>query len=123
MLEARSMASNLFNRLILSKKLLTLLRVQRFSRCEGKQEYNFLSFRTSIYILGLICTSEEGRREVQKHNWISSVSQGVSVCLPRDPSVLFKVADYTYTGDLSQRNEIWDKVNLMNETLPLTKDE
>jgi len=45
------------------------------------------------------------------------------VCLPRDPSVLFKVADYTYTGDLSQRNEIWDKVNLMNETLPLTKDE
>ena len=71
----------------------------------------------------MICTSEEGRREVQKHNWISSVSQGVSVCLPRDPAVLFKVSDYTYTGDLSQRTEIWDKVTLMNEKIPLTKDE
>ena len=51
------------------------------------------------------------------------MSQGVSVCLPRDPSVLFKVSDYTFTGDLSQRAEIWDKVNLMNETLPLSPDE
>ncbi len=51
------------------------------------------------------------------------MSQGVSVCLPRDPSVLFKVSDYTFTGDLSQRTEIWDKVNLMNETLPLSPDE
>lgn len=60
---------------------------------------------------------------MQKHNWISSISQGVSVCLPRDPAVLFKVSEYQFTGDLSQRNEVWDKINQLNESHPLAKDE
>lgn len=60
---------------------------------------------------------------MQKHNWISSLSQGVSVCLPRDPKVLFKVQDYTYQGDLSQRDEVWERYTKFSEALPLTKEE
>ena len=37
--------------------------------------------------------------------------------------MLFKVSDYQFTGDLSQRGEIWDKITQLNEALPLGKDE
>lgn len=76
-------------------------------------------FSTSIYILGLICNSPDGRREVQKYNWMSSLSQGVSVCLPKDPKVLFKVSDYVFQGDISQRNDLWERISKFNETMPL----
>lgn len=73
--------------------------------------------------MGLICNSSEGRREVQKYNWMSSLSQGVSVCLPRDPKSLFKVSDYTFKGDLASRTEVWDRIDKFNEIMPLTKEE
>ena len=61
-----------------------------------------LSIRgTCIYIMGLICNSGEGRAEIAKYNWVSSQTQGMSVCLPKDPSVLFNVKDYQFQGDLS----------------------
>jgi hypothetical protein len=63
---------------------------------EGKYPKSFNQYRTSIYIMGLMCNSQEGRREVTKYNWMSSLSQGVSVCLPRDPMKLFRVSDYTF---------------------------
>jgi hypothetical protein len=33
------------------------------------------------------------------------------------------VSDYTYTGDLSQREEVWEKIAKFNEVLPLNKEE
>jgi hypothetical protein len=74
-------------------------------------------------VLGLICNSSEGRREVQKYDWMSSLSQGISVCLPRDPKRLFKVADYTFKGDLASRVDIWERIDKFNLQLPLNKDE
>ena len=55
-----------------------------------------LSLRgTCIYIIGMMCKTPIGRREIQKYNWLFSKSQvasgAVSVCLPRDQRRLFKV--------------------------------
>ena len=70
-----------------------------------------------------MCSSPLGRREVQKFDWMSSLSQGVSVCLPRDPKRLFKISDYTFRGDLSQRVEVWDKLVSFEGETPLIPEE
>jgi rapamycin-insensitive companion of mTOR len=63
---------------------------------EMAEHAQILSLRgTCIYIIGMMCRTSIGRREIQKHNWLFSKSQvasgAVSVCLPRDPKNLFKV--------------------------------
>ena len=45
------------------------------------------------------------------------------MCLPKDPSVVFKVNDYKYQGDLALRNDIWDQIKKFNEIVPLNNDE
>jgi hypothetical protein len=60
---------------------------------------------------------------VQRHNWLSSLSQGISVCLSRDPKVLFNVQDYTYQGDLSQSDDVWESYAKFSEALPQSKEE
>lgn len=49
----------------------------------------------------MISKTNEGKKEIERYNWISSRNSGISVCLPRDPSVLFKVKKYEYKGDIS----------------------
>lgn len=60
---------------------------------------------------------------MQKFNWMSSLSQGVSVCLPRDPKSLFKVSDYTFKGDLAARPDVWERIGRFNAELPLGPDD
>lgn len=43
--------------------------------------------------------------------------------MPRDPKSLFKVSEYTYSGDLSQRAEVWDSIEKFNQALPLESEE
>jgi hypothetical protein len=37
--------------------------------------------------------------------------------------VLFKVQDYTYQGDLSQSDDVWESYAKFSEALPLSKEE
>jgi rapamycin-insensitive companion of mTOR len=65
-----------------------------------------LSLRgTCIYIIGMMCRTSIGRREIQKYNWLFSKSQvasgAVSVCLPRDPKHLFKVETGQFEGSIT----------------------
>jgi len=60
-----------------------------------------LSLRgTCIYIIGMMCRTSLGRKDIQKHNWLFSKSQvasgAVSVCLPRDPQKMFNVDTDAY---------------------------
>lgn len=73
--------------------------------------------------MGLISKSMIGQQEIQTFNWVSSQQQGISVCLPRDPSVIFQVNDYEYKGDLALREDVWDKIAKFNELLPMNKEE
>lgn len=64
--------------------------------------------------MGLICKSPQGQKDIQHYNWVSSQTQGISVCLPRDPSVIFRVDDYQYKGDMAMRSDILQKIQKFN---------
>ena len=87
-----------------------------------------LSLRgTCIYIIGMMCRTSVGRREIQKHNWLFSKSQvasgAVSVCLPRDPKNLFKVETGQFEGSITFQKKMMDNVMGIKEKLPLSKEE
>jgi len=88
------------------------------------EQSNILSLRgTCTYILGLLTNTNEGKKEVLRYNWLSSVSNGLSVCLPRDPNALFRINDYQYLGELALQDEIWNKINLVLKNSELTQEE
>ena len=70
-----------------------------------------------------MCKSPQGQHDIKYFNWVSSQTQGISVCLPKEPSVLFKVDNYQFKGDISQRDDIWNKVAKLNKDLPLNEKE
>jgi rapamycin-insensitive companion of mTOR len=83
-----------------------------------------LSLRgTCIYIIGMMCRTEVGRKEVQKHNWLFSKSQvasrSVSVCLPRDPRNLFKVETGRYQGSITCQKKLLLNIRDIKQKLPL----
>jgi len=65
---------------------------------ELAEKAEFLSLRgTCIYIIGMLSSTPSGMKEIQKHNWFSSKTKGISnVCLPKEPSKLFNVQDYYF---------------------------
>ena len=87
-----------------------------------------LSLRgTCIYIIGMMCKTSIGRREIQKYNWLFSKSQvasgAVSVCLPRDQSRLFRVQTGKFKGSITFQVDLIENLSSLKEKLPLTKEE
>mmetsp|Transcript_35775 Transcript_35775/g.54788 ORF Transcript_35775/g.54788 Transcript_35775/m.54788 type:complete len:219 (+) Transcript_35775:3867-4523(+) len=87
-----------------------------------------LSLRgTCIYIIGMMCRTSIGRREIQKHNWIFSKSQLasgiVSVCLPRDPRNLFKVDSGPFKGSITCQKQVVQNIKEIKKDLELSKEE
>ena len=82
---------------------------------------------TCIYIIGMLCRTQIGRREIQKHNWIFSKSQVasgvVTVCLPRDPRKLFTIQQPTFQGSITCQEKVLRNFETIKEKLPLDKDE
>ena len=87
-----------------------------------------LSLRgTCIYIIGMMCRTSIGRKDIQKHNWLFSKSQvasgAVSVCLPRDPRKMFKVETGAYQGSITLQKDFLKNVKDIKTKLPLNKEE
>lgn len=87
-----------------------------------------LSLRgTCIYIIGMMCRTSIGRKDIHKHNWLFSKSQvasgSVSVCLPRDPRKMFNIESGPYKGSMTCQKEMIVNVKGIKEKLPLSEEE
>lgn len=87
-----------------------------------------LSLRgTCIYTIGMMCRTKQGRREIQKHNWLYSQSQVASgsdtICLPRDPRNLFKVDGGTFKGSMTCQPQVVQNMKEIKTAIPLNKEE
>jgi len=95
---------------------------------EMAENAQILSLRgTCIYIIGMMCRTSMGRREIQKNNWIFSKSQLasgiVSVCLPRDPRNLFKIDNLPYKGSITSNLSVVQNMREIKIELELNKEE
>lgn len=82
---------------------------------------------TCIYIIGMMCRTSPGRKEIQKYNWLFSKSQvasgSVSVCLPRNPSGMFSVNTGDFKGSLTCNTKLGKNMKDIKTKLALNKEE
>jgi rapamycin-insensitive companion of mTOR len=87
-----------------------------------------LSLRgTCIYIIGMLCRTKPGRREIQKQNWFFSQAQVASgadsICLPRDSKKLFTIAGSQFKGSMTLQKQVLENTKSIKTELPLSKEE
>lgn len=92
---------------------------------ELAEKAEFLSLRgTCIYIIGMLSSTPSGMKEIQKHNWFSSKTKGISnVCLPKEPSKLFNVQDYFFQGSITGNDKVTEAQISLKRQVPLTPEE
>jgi rapamycin-insensitive companion of mTOR len=82
---------------------------------------------TCIYIIGMMCRTSSGRKEIQKYNWLFSKSQvasgSVSVCLPRDARRMFQVQTGDFRGSLTCNSMLLRNTRDLKVQLSLSKEE
>lgn len=86
---------------------------------------DYLSLRgTCIYIIGMLSNANDGKRAIQKYDWIASRTKGInSVCLPRDPRTLFTINEYEFEGSITKDPKFTTAQKTLREELPLNDEE
>ena len=85
-----------------------------------------LSIRgSSIYSLGLISKTLEGKSELEKYNWICHSQEGSIICVPNDAKKIFNIKPYEYLGSDTVHHlsiqEMQIKFNFSKEKLEILK--
>ena len=72
----------------------------------------------------MLSNTFEGKKEICRFDWIASRTKSVSsVCLPKNPSTLFRVSEYTFHGSMAADKQIDLAFRQLKQKVPLTNEE